>query len=83
MPHKHHAARRHRIPTARYHVPNWQQYEAGLRQRGSLTLWSAEAAIAAQRIDRGRGKTSLTGTAACPRNMPSDLVGGRHAVAVP
>jgi hypothetical protein len=32
MPHKYNAARRHRIPKRRYKVPNWQAYEAGLRQ---------------------------------------------------
>jgi hypothetical protein len=30
MPFKHNAARRHRIPTARYRVQNWPAYEAGL-----------------------------------------------------
>jgi Transposase DDE domain len=49
MPHKHNAPRRHHIPTARYRVRNWRQYEAGLRQRGSLTIWFTEEAIAAWR----------------------------------
>jgi hypothetical protein len=51
MPHKHHAARRHRIPAVRYRVSNWRHYEAGLRQRGSLTLWFTDAAIAAWRAE--------------------------------
>ena len=38
MPHKHNAARRHRIPKMSFKVQNWPAYEAGLRQRGSLTL---------------------------------------------
>jgi len=38
MPHKYNAQRRHRIPKRRYKVTNWQAYEAGLRQRGSLTI---------------------------------------------
>jgi Transposase DDE domain len=46
MPFKHHAARRHRIPQARYRVRNWRDYEAGLKRRGDLTLWLDEAAIA-------------------------------------
>jgi hypothetical protein len=46
LPFKHHAARRHRIPRARYRVQNWPAYEAGLRRRGDLTLWLDEAAIA-------------------------------------
>jgi hypothetical protein len=39
MPHKYNADRRHRIPKARYKVTNWSTYEAGLRQRGSPTIW--------------------------------------------
>ena len=49
MPHKYNAARCHRIPKRRYKVTNWQAYEAGLRQRGSLTIWFTEEAIAAWR----------------------------------
>jgi hypothetical protein len=39
MPFKFNAARRHRIPLARYRVRNWPQYEAGLKRRGDPTLW--------------------------------------------
>ncbi len=46
MPFKHNAARRHRIPRARYRVTNWPAYEAGLRRRGDLTLWLDEDALA-------------------------------------
>jgi hypothetical protein len=49
MPHKYNADRRHRIPRSRYKVTNWRDYEAGLRQRGSLTIWFTEEAIAAWR----------------------------------
>ena len=49
MPHKHNADRRHRIPKRRYKVTNWRDYEAGLRQRGSLTIWFSEEAVAAWR----------------------------------
>jgi hypothetical protein len=49
MPHKYNADRRHRIPKARYKVTNWRAYEAGLRQRGSLTIWFSEEAVAAWR----------------------------------
>src|ERR1044071_6455827 len=45
MPFKFNAARRHRIPKACYRVPNWPDYEAGLRRRGDLTLWIDEAAL--------------------------------------
>ena len=47
MPHKYNADRRHHIPRARYKVTNWSAYEAGLRQRGSLTIWFSEEAVAA------------------------------------
>ena len=47
MPHKYNAARRHRIPRNRHKVTNWKAYEAGLRQRGSLTIWFTEEAVAA------------------------------------
>src|SRR3954469_397620 len=49
MPHKYNADRRHRIPKTRYKVTNWKAYEAGLRQRGSLTIWFTGEAIAAWR----------------------------------
>src|SRR5918997_1414040 len=52
MPFKHHAARRHRIPQARYRVQNWRAYEAGLKRRGDLTLWLDEAAIAGWQAPR-------------------------------
>jgi len=45
MPHKHNAARRHHIPKMRHQVLNWPEYEAGLRRRGSLTLWITEEAL--------------------------------------
>jgi hypothetical protein len=52
MPFKFNAARRHRIPRARYRVRNWPQYEAGLKRRGDLTLWIDEAAIAGWQAPR-------------------------------
>ena len=45
MPFKHNAARRHRIPKARYRIRNWPAYEAGLKRRGDLTLWVDETAV--------------------------------------
>ena len=47
MPFKINAERRHRISKQRYRVTNWAAYDAALRQRGSLTVWFTEAAIAA------------------------------------
>ncbi|OCP19801.1 MULTISPECIES: IS5 family transposase [unclassified Ensifer] len=46
MPFKHDAARRHRIGRMKFKVTNWPEYEAGLRRRGSLTLWLTPEALA-------------------------------------
>lgn len=46
MPHKHNAARRHHIGKMKFKVTNWAEYEAGLRRRGSLTLWITPEALA-------------------------------------
>jgi len=62
MPYKHHADRRHQIPKARYRVTIWPAYEAGLRQRGSLTIWYTEAAVAAW---RALPRTTPGGQARC------------------
>ena len=51
VPFKAHAARRHHIPKQRHRVTNWAEYDAALRQRGSLTVWFTEAAIAAWRAE--------------------------------
>src|SRR5215216_5386708 len=51
MPFKTNAARRHRIPKQRYRVTNWAEYDAALRQRGSLTVWFSQEAIAAWRAE--------------------------------
>ena len=51
MPFKANAARRHRIPKQRHRVTNWRADDASLRQRGSLTVWFTEEAIAAWRAE--------------------------------
>ena len=44
MPFKLNQDRRHHIPKQKHKVTNWREYDASLRQRGSLTVWfSAEA----------------------------------------
>ena len=57
MPFKVNKDRRHRIARQRHRVTNWPAYEAGLRSRGSLTVWFTEDAIegwrAAPRTTRG------------------------------
>jgi len=45
MPYKHNADRRHHIPKMSFKVQNWPEYEAGLRRRGSMTLWIKDAAL--------------------------------------
>ena len=47
MPFKANAPRRHHIHKQRRRVTNWAQYDAALRQRGSLTVWFTQEAIAA------------------------------------
>src|SRR5881275_1962715 len=47
MPFKANADRRHHIPKQRRRVTNWAEYDAALRQRGSLTVWFSDEAIAA------------------------------------
>jgi hypothetical protein len=47
LPFKLNQDRRHHIPRQQHKVTNWPAYEAGLRQRGSLTVWFTDEAIAA------------------------------------
>ena len=47
VPFKASAAGRHHIPRQRQRVTNWPEYDAALRQRGSLTVRFTEEAIAA------------------------------------
>jgi hypothetical protein len=57
MPFKANRDRRHRIPKQRHRVTNWAVYDAGLRARGSLTVWFTAEAIEAWRAEPriGRG----------------------------
>ena len=56
MPFKFNSKGRHHIPRQRHRVTNWRDYDAALRNRGSLTIWFTEAALA--------------GWKAQPRTMP-------------
>ena len=51
MPFKAHADRRQHIPKQRHQVTNSAAYDAALRQRGSLTVWFTEEAIAAWKAE--------------------------------
>jgi hypothetical protein len=45
LPFKLNQDRRHRIPRQRHRVTNWRDYDASLRQRGSLTVWFTDEAV--------------------------------------
>src|SRR3984893_5008432 len=75
VPFKANADRRHHIPKQQDRVTNWSEYDAALRQRGSLTVWFSEEAIAAWRAeprttrggkplfgDSDRNRTDLAGS---------------------
>src|SRR6186713_3671083 len=47
MPHKYNADRRHHIARPKRRMTNWSEYNEALRQRGSLTVWFTDEAIAA------------------------------------
>jgi hypothetical protein len=63
MPHKHkHNADRHRhIPKMSFRVQSWPAYEAGLRRRGSLTLWIEDAALGDSQTTGLGGQARYTG----------------------
>ncbi len=73
LPFKLNQDRRHHIPRQQHRVTNWPAYDASLRQRGSLTVWFTDDAIAGwaaePRTTRGgqplsASLTSLRGIAA-------------------
>ena len=45
MPFKLNQARRRHIPKQKPKLMNWREYDASLRQRGSLTVWFTDEAI--------------------------------------
>ncbi len=47
LPFKLNQDRRRHIPRQRHKVTNWPAYDASLRQRGSVTVWFTDEAIAA------------------------------------
>ena len=56
MPFKANADRRHHIPKQRHRVTNWAEYDAGLRARGSLTVWFTAEAIEGWRAEARTGR---------------------------
>src|SRR6202048_5230953 len=51
VPFKANQDRRHHFPKQRHRVTNWAAYDIALRQRGSLTVWFTETAIAAWKAE--------------------------------
>ncbi len=56
MPFKANAARRHHIPKQKHQVTNWAKYDAGLRARGSLTVWFTPEAVEAWKAEPRTGR---------------------------
>jgi Transposase DDE domain len=56
LPFKTNAARRHHIPRQKHRVTNWAAYDAGLRARGSLTVWFSPEAIEGWRAEPRTGR---------------------------
>jgi hypothetical protein len=56
LPFKAQAPRRHHIPKQKHRVTNWAEYDAGLRARGSLTVWFTPEAAAAWKAEPRTGR---------------------------
>ena len=56
MPIKANAACRHHIPKQTHRVTDWAEYDASLRARGGLTVWSTPEAVAAWRAEPRTGR---------------------------
>ncbi len=56
MPFKANQDRRHRIPKPRHRVTSWAEYDAGLRARGSLTVWFTPEAMEAWKAGPRTGR---------------------------
>src|SRR5208283_3080970 len=59
VPFKFHSKGRRHIPRQRHRVTNWRDYDTVLRNRGSLTIWFTDEALA--------------GWKAQPRTTPGDF----------
>ena len=56
MPFKAKAACRRHIPKQQHRVTNWAEYDAGLRARGSLTVWFTAEAMEAWKAEPRTGR---------------------------
>src|SRR3954466_5079438 len=75
MPFKLNQDRRQHIPRQKRKVTNWREYDAGLRQRGSLTVWFTDEAVQAwqaePRATRGGQPDSPDGVDLASRLPPA------------
>jgi len=79
LPFKLNQDRRHHIPKQKRKVMNSAAYDAALRQRGSLTIWFTEEAVAAWRAEprtTAGGHPPQPFHAPCARNFP--LIGSER-----
>src|SRR5215210_1855763 len=69
--------RRHHIPKQKHKVTNWREYDASLRQRGSLTVWFTDEAVQAwqaePRTTRGGQPNYVFIRRGPPTRPPRDL----------
>ncbi|MGO4486702.1 IS5 family transposase [Rhizobium sp. 2TAF27] len=56
MPHKFNADRRDKIAKQKFKVTNWAAYNESLRQRGDLTVWVSDEALALWTAPRRRSR---------------------------
>ncbi len=56
MPFKHPDAHRHHISKAPFRVRNWPVYNAGLCQRGSITLWLSPTVVESWQAPKQTGR---------------------------
>ena len=61
VPFKANAKSRHHIPKQKRRLTNWPAYEASLRQRGDLTVWFTDDAVAAWRASREPAEAASPG----------------------
>ena len=56
LPFKLNQARRRHIPRQTHKVTNWCEYDASVRQRGSLTVWVTDEAVQAWKAEPRTGR---------------------------
>ena len=70
LPFKLNQAGRHHIPRQKHKVTNWADYDASLRQRGSLSVWFTDEAIVAGRRSRAPPEAGSPGIQSSPSSRP-------------